>query len=564
MKLTQKQRAFADEYIRCGNATEAYRKAGYKIGRNMGIDANKTLNNPKICAYIAEKQAQIDKEKGRDIMSLAEIQQLRTRIARGEEKDAFGLDVGMSDRIKAMSDLEKTLIIKEKEEIKQKEKEESRKEQTYYMSITDITSDFVEVYRKIHASFAGEENIREIISKGGRGSVKSNFWSAIAEETIYNDPEAHVVFTRRYKVDLRGSVYNQFMKTIIRHGKLEEWDFTTSPMMARYKKTGQCVIFVGADKPISLKSYNLTFGYVKLLIHEECDEMAGLEQMDNIEDTFLRSDTPAIDVKIFNPPKSKNNFMNTYVEECLGKEGTYICHSYYYNVPVKWLGQRFFDRAEYFKIHKPMYYKNNYLGEVTGTGGGIFENIEVRTISDEEINNMPYFNYGLDFGYEHPQVFEKSYYDSDQDILYCVDEVYSKKCKNSTFARKIKKYRAVEILADSARPDSIAEMSDWGFNVGEAVKRWGSGKGRDYCWEWLQMTTRIVVDPARCPHLYHELTTLEHEQLKDGTFSSEYPKLGEDCVMALIYGNNRNIMETRRNSGLYDETEDDFEEEENE
>ena len=188
------------------------------------------------------------------------------------------------------------------------EEETEETAHAWSIPITDITSDFVEPYRSIHAAFSGEENIREIVSKGGRGSIKSNFWAAVAEETIYQDPEAHVVYTRRYKVDLRGSVYNQFMKTVIRHGHLDDWEFTTSPMMARYKKTGQCVIFVGADKPISLKSYNLSFGYVKLLIHEECDEMAGIEQMDNIEDTFLRSDTPALDIKVFNPPKSKNNF----------------------------------------------------------------------------------------------------------------------------------------------------------------------------------------------------------------------------------------------------------------
>lgn len=423
----------------------------------------------------------------------------------------------------------------------------------YTIPITDITVDFVEVYRKIHAAFDGTENIREIISKGGRGSIKSNFWAAVAEETIYNDPQAHVVYTRRYKTDLRGSVYNQFMKTIIRHDRLDEWEFTTSPMMAKYKRTGQCVIFVGADKPISLKSYNLSFGYVKLLIHEECDEMAGLEQMDNIEDTFLRSDTPAIDVKVFNPPKSANNFMNEYVEKCRKKEGTYICHSYYYNVPVKWLGQRFFDRAEQFKKHKPRYYDNNYLGLVTGTGGAIFENVEVRTITDEEIENMPYFSYGLDFGYEHPQSFEQAYYDSDTDTLYCVNEVFAKRCKNSTFARRIKKYTEKEIIADSARPDSINEMRDWGFNIIGAKKRWGNGKGRDYCWEWLQETTKIVVDPDRCPNLKKELTTLEHEQLADGTFSSEYPKLGEDCIMALIYGLNRDIMESRRNDTLFDD-----------
>jgi phage terminase large subunit len=289
--------------------------------------------------------------------------------------------------------------------------------------------------------------------------------------------------------------------------------------------------------------------------------------MDNIEDTFLRADTAALDVKIFNPPKSVNNFMNDYVTKCQDehKDTTYICHSYYYNVPIKWLGKRFFDRAAWFKDHKPKYYANNYLGEVTGTGGGIFDNVEVRTITDDEIAAMPYFAHGLDFGFEHPQTFEQSYYDSDNDILYCTAEVYARKCKNSTFSQKIRKYLGVEILCDSARPDAIKELQDWGFNAIGAKKRWGSGKGRDYCWEWMQQTTKIVVDPDRCPHLKHELTTLEHEQLPDGTFSDAYPTLEEDCVMALIYGNNRIIMESRRNNGLYNDdigAEEDFENDE--
>lgn len=440
----------------------------------------------------------------------------------------------------------------------QKKEEKTSK---YCLPITDITTDFVEVYRTIHKVFDKKSDVREIICKGGRGSIKSNFFAAVAEETIYNDPMAHVVFTRRYKTDLKGSVFNQFQKTIIRHGRQDEWTFTTSPLLATYNKTGQTVQFVGADKPISSKSSTMPFGYVKLLIHEECDEMLGVEQMDYIEDTFLRADTPAIDVKIFNPPKSANNFMNEYTASKANDPATLICHSYYSNVPVEWLGQRFFDRAEWFKQNKPKYYRNNYLGEVTGTGGSIFENVEVRTITDEELEAFPYFRHGLDFGYEHPQVFIKSYYDRETDVLYCVEEIYSKKCQNATFARKIAKYKNVEIIADSARPDSIAEMNDWGFDVKGAVKRWGHNKGRDYCWEWLQQTTKIVVDPERCPHLKDELLKLEFEQLKDSNFSAEYPKVGEDCVMALIYGLNREIRESRREDLYTDESEDEDEDE---
>lgn len=558
-KLTPKQKAFADEYVKNGgNAAQAARTAGYseKTAKQIG---QRLLTNVDILNYIAKQTDRIEKEQHRDIMSLADIQERRSKIAKGEIVDGLGFAPDFADQLKAMDGLEKALTIAEKQRVEREEKEKREKAPLWTVPIMDITSDFVEIYRIVHEAFVGEIDVHEIISKGGRGSIKSNFWGNVAYETIRQDPQAHVVYTRRYKIDLRGSVYNQFMKTVIRYNDLDNWDFKQSPMCAVYKPTGQMIMFVGADKPISLKSFNVPFGYVKLLIHEECDEMAGVEQMDNIEDTFLRSDTPALDIKIFNPPKSKNNFMNQYVEECQSKPQTRICHSYYFNVPLKWLGKRFFERAEWFKVHKPKYYDNNYLGKVTGTGGGIFDNVEERTITDAEIENMPFFYHGLDFGFEHPQTFEKAYYDDETDTLYCVAEVFAKKCKNSVFARKIKQYITEEIICDSARPDAIAELQDWGFNAIGAKKRWGSGKGRAYCWEWLQQTTKIVVDPVRCPNLAHELTTLEHEQLKDGTFSDAYPTLGEDCVMALIYGLNRVIMESRRNNGLYDSEVDDEE-----
>lgn len=556
-ELTPKWKAFADEYIKNGgNGTQAYISAGYsENGANRS--AQKLLTKTVIKEYIAEKMEQIEKEQHRDIMSLAEIQERRSKIAKGEVVDGLGFAPDFSDQLKAMDGLEKALTIAEKHKLEAEEKEKREKAALWTLPITDITSDFVEIYRIVHEAFTGEIDVHEIISKGGRGSIKSNFWGNLAYETIRQDTQAHVVYTRRYKVDLRGSVYNQFMKVVIRCNDLDNWDFKQSPMCAVYKPTGQMVMFVGADKPISLKSFNVPFGYVKLLIHEECDEMAGVEQMDNIEDTFLRADTPALDIKIFNPPKSKNNFMNEYTEECKNKPQTRICHSYYYNVPVKWLGKRFFERAEWFRIHKPLYYKNNYLGEVTGTGGGIFDNLEIRKISDEELMTFDTVNHGLDFGYTHPQVFSQNYYDYETDTLYIFGEVYSKKCKNSTFARKIKKFMNVEIICDSARPDGIAEMQDWGFNAIGAKKRWGSGKGRDYCWEWLQRCNKIVIDPERCPNTEKEFTKAEHEQLPDGSFSDAYPTLEEDTIMANIYALNRIIMTSRRNDGLYDDEEED-------
>lgn len=520
-----------------------------KRGRNGGIKSGEARRRKKDMYQITKMMldSQLNASNKKQVKKIAgdlpdEAMTVNAMMVAGQIKSAIN---GNTRAFKALA------------EFQTKAEASEQKEEKYTIPITDITKDFVDVYRAVHDAFENG-TYREIISLGGRGSIKSNFWAAIAEETIRNDPQAHVVYTRRYKTDLRGSVFHQFQKTIIRHGQLDEWEFILSPMMAKYKKTGQCVIFVGADKPISLKSYNLPFGYVKLLIHEECDEMAGVEQMDNIEDTFLRNDVNALDVKIYNPPKSKNNFMNKYRLECENKPGTFISHSYYYNVPISWLGKRFFDRAEWFKIHKPLYYKNNYLGEVTGTGGAIFENLEVRAISDEEINNFNTFEHGLDFGYMHPMAFIQCHYDDEKDIVYITKEVYSKRCKNSTFARKIRAFKQSRTICDSASPDKIAELSDWGFNVVGAVKRWGHNKGRAYCWEWLQMANKIVVDPQRTPHIHQELTTLEFEQLKDGTFSSEYPTLNEDCIMALIYSLNE-VIRAHTRTDSYNEDDDELE-----
>ena len=424
----------------------------------------------------------------------------------------------------------------------------------YNMPITDITSDFVEVYREMHEALETGK-WREFILKGGRGSIKSNFISGFAKEVIKNDPKAHVVFTRRYKTDLRGSVFNQFQKTVIRDEEDDEWEFTTSPMMAKYKKTGQCVIFVGCDKPQSLKSYNLTFGHIKLIVNEEADEMAGIEQIDNVEDTFLRADTNSISVKIFNPPKSANNWMNKYTVDAPSREKCYVCHSYYYNVPVKWLGQRFFDRAEWFKKNKEKYYKNNYLGEVVGTGGTIFENLEFREITQGEIDTFSLFYYGLDWGYEHPQAFIECSYDEETDTIYAISEVRKVRMSQEMFAAQIEQFKSAEIICDSANPDKIAKYQDMDFNTIGAVKRW-SGGGKDYSWEFLQTVNKIVIDQARTPFLAEEMRSAEHEQLKDGSFSSEYPQKNDDCIDALRYALNRVILDSRRKNTYYDDNDD--------
>lgn len=103
MDLTPKQKAFADEFLKCGNATEAAKRAGYseQSARQMGTE---NLSKPSISSYIQERQKQINDER---IADIAEIQRFYSSVLRGEVKDQFGLDASLETRIAAGRELMK-------------------------------------------------------------------------------------------------------------------------------------------------------------------------------------------------------------------------------------------------------------------------------------------------------------------------------------------------------------------------------------------------------------------------------------------------------------------------
>lgn len=94
-KLTPKQKAFADNYIISGNATEAAKKAGYKQPRQQG---SRMLTNVDILEYIKQRTTPAEEKR---IASGDEVLQFFTRVMNGDEKDAFGLDASLSDRMAA-------------------------------------------------------------------------------------------------------------------------------------------------------------------------------------------------------------------------------------------------------------------------------------------------------------------------------------------------------------------------------------------------------------------------------------------------------------------------------
>lgn len=107
--MNARQKAFADYYIECGNASESARKAGYNAKRTDEA-GRQLLRNTEVAQYIKERMDALDKER---IASADEVMQFYSDVIRGKIKDQFGLDASLNDRIKAADSLMKRYNIAE-------------------------------------------------------------------------------------------------------------------------------------------------------------------------------------------------------------------------------------------------------------------------------------------------------------------------------------------------------------------------------------------------------------------------------------------------------------------
>jgi len=97
IKLTLKQKRFADEYIISGNAYQSAIKAGYSENYAKG-NAIKLLENVSIKTYIQERLKEIDDKK---IADQKEVLERLTRFGRREEFESV---VVMVDKAKFDND----------------------------------------------------------------------------------------------------------------------------------------------------------------------------------------------------------------------------------------------------------------------------------------------------------------------------------------------------------------------------------------------------------------------------------------------------------------------------
>lgn len=530
MELKPQYKLFADNFIENGGrAVRAAVDAGYSetYARTYAChrnDGRGLLDNTDIARYIADRQSQIDADR---LMSLEEIQAFRTRVVRGEEKDAFELDASLSDRLKAANDLEKALKIKEEYEEKKRLAEELLKRKTYHMDLYDVPDTFHSVIRDVR-----DKKHLEYVLKGGRGSTKSTTVAMTIVELLRNYHDVHAVVCRKVGNTIKDSVYNKIKWAIGKQEFDEEFDSKLSPLEITLKATGQKIYFRGADDPDKIKSINPEFGYIGILWFEELDQFSGEEEIRKIEQSAIRGGDLAWIFKSFNPPKTKNNWANKYVIQ--PKENRVVHSSTYLDVPPEWLGKPFLDEAEHLKEVNPIAYEHEYGGEPNGNGGNVFEYLEIRTITDEEISKFDKIYQGVDFGW-FPDIyaFKRVYVDEARKKIYHIAEITGNKMPNEETAKKIKDlgYSDYWITCDSAEPKSINDYRDKGLPARGAIKGPGSV---EYGMKFMQRYTHVI-DPVRTPITYREFTEYEYERDREGNVISGYPDANNHTIDATRY-----------------------------
>jgi len=93
VKLSIKQKAFADYYVESGNAYQSAIKAGYSHNYSKG-NVGKLLTNERVKKYIDDRLAEVSSKR---IASASEVLEYLTSVLRGESQSEIVVIEGEGD-----------------------------------------------------------------------------------------------------------------------------------------------------------------------------------------------------------------------------------------------------------------------------------------------------------------------------------------------------------------------------------------------------------------------------------------------------------------------------------
>lgn len=346
-------------------------------------------------------------------------------------------------------------------------------------------------------------NIRFCINQGGSRSSKTySLCQMIIVYCLQNKGKV-VSIVRKTFPALRATVMRDFIEILKEMDIYDKNNHNMSENIYKFNN-GSIVEFFSVDDEQKIRGRKRDIGW--------CNEANEL-WFEDFQQLNMRTETKMI--FDYNPSDSAS-----WLYE-LPEEESVIIKSTYKDNPF--LPESIKRQIEDLKRTDESLYQIYALGERAISKSNIYSNW---TFVNERPVRFQSFVYGLDFGYNHPTALVKVYHHEKD--LFIEPVIYESYLTTSMLIEKMNQLRIekmVDILADYARPEIIAEMQNAGYNVNNANKVVKKG---------IDNIKTFGVYCLDDPNIKKEYQNYKWKKIGD-TITDEPVKLYDDAMDAIRY-----------------------------
>jgi phage terminase large subunit len=317
---------------------------------------------------------------------------------------------------------------------------------------------------------------RYFVITGGRGSGKS--YSVNLFLLLLTYEVGHTILFTRYTLTSAGvSIIPEFLDKIETFDLSNDFSITKDEIVNL--KTGSKILFKGIKTSSGTQTANLkSLSGVTTWVLDEAEELTDEDTFDKIDYSIRAKGIDNRVILILNPTTKEHFIYQRFFENKGMQEGsnitkgdtTYIHTTYLDNYEN--LSESFINQIEEMKVRRPQKFKHQILGGwLDKAEGVIFSNWTIGKY--EHIGTTIY---GQDFGFSNdPTTLVECNIDTSNKRIY-INECFSLQGLTTSQINNLNKQHAKDglIVADSAEPRLISELSSAGLNIVPTIKGQGS------------------------------------------------------------------------------------------